>query len=177
MFYTITINNLITNIKECDWLTKNDLFVEIEFGKEKRRTMVKWNDNKPSWNESFIFNVDLNKFQSFLLTINDADNYSKNEKIVSEKIKINNSAVVSNETDYLSITHGISDYNLYNIIDELKAEKTTLKNYNHRLINDVDKLKSKITHCETNIKDMKDFLFGMKKNIIKVLSNNNSNLE
>ena len=173
MFYTITINNLITNIKECDWLSKNDLFVEIQFGEEKRRTTVKWNDNKPAWNESFIFNINLNKYQFFLLTVNDADNYSKNERILSEKIKINNSAVVSNDTDYLSITHGISDYNLYNIIDKIKTEKTTLKNYNHRLINDVDKLKSKIKECETNIKDMKDFLFDMKKNIIKVLSNDN----
>ena len=152
MLYTITINNLIADIKDCDWLSKNDLFVEIEFGKEKRRTTVKWDDNKPQWNESFIFNIDLNKYKSFLLTINDADYYSKNEKIISEKIKINTSDVVNDNTEYLSIAHGNTHHNLYNIINQLKADKTTLINDNKKL---------------------KDFLFGIKKNIVKVLSKKN----
>ena len=79
----------------------------IKFGDENRRTTVKWNNNKPDWNESFIFNIDLNINTSFFLTINDADQYSKDEKITSEKIKINTSKIQEFKTDYLSISHGI----------------------------------------------------------------------
>ena len=170
MLYTITVKNLITDIKECDWLTKNDLFVEIKFGDENRRTTVKWNNNKPDWNESFIFNIDLNINTSFFLTINDADQYSKDEKITSEKIKINTSKIQEFKTDYLSISHGITNFNLYDILESSKNDKEELKVYNNRLIKDINDLKKELLESNQKNKDLKKFMFQIKKNIIKELS-------
>ena len=170
MLYTITVKDLITDIKECDWLTKNDLFVEIKFGDENRRTTVKWNNNKPDWNESFIFNIDLNINTSFFLTINDEDQYSKDEKITSEKIKINTSKIQEFKTDYLSISHGITNFNLYDILESSKNDKEELKVYNNRLIKDINDLKKELLESNQKNKDLKKFMFQIKKNIIKELS-------
>ena len=51
MIYLIKIN---FNEKTKDLFTKNDLFIEIEYGEDKRKTTTIWNNNKPIWNELFI---------------------------------------------------------------------------------------------------------------------------
>ena len=166
MLYTITIRKLISNISNCDWLSKNDLFVTINLGKSNRRTTVKWNDNHPEWNESFLFEIEPNENTDyFLLTINDDDKYSKSESIISERIKINKGSIINQDTDNLSISHGITNYKLNNTIDKLNDE---LSNFNIKY----KELEKKNKKYENIIKNTNGFLFNTKKNIIKILSEN-----
>ena len=172
MSYCISILKLITNIKNCDWLTKNDLYVEIELGEEKRRTMVKWNNNEPVWNESFLFNIDVKKHLSFYLTIKDEDKYSKSEKIITEQVKINNGSILTIDTDFLSISHGIMHYEENKKYKILEQDNKTIVKYNNNLIDDLNTSKNKL-HKTIKEKDiLKNHLFTIKKSIVKVLSEN-----
>ncbi len=132
MLYFINIISLCESVKKSDWISKNDLFVTLEIGDEKRRTTVIWNDNNPIWNESFIFNILDNDSNELTLTIYDEDSYSKSEKIVSEKININMGDLVDEKTKHLNIKHGLlglkeqlENDNLKRINQQLEREKKT----------------------------------------------------
>lgn len=51
----IHIVKINTVLEEFDWLTKNDLSIEIVYGSEIRTTTTKWNTDNPIWNEAFVF--------------------------------------------------------------------------------------------------------------------------
>tara|TARA_B100001057_G_C22824436_1_gene940799 strand:+ start:1365 stop:1883 length:519 start_codon:yes stop_codon:yes gene_type:complete len=172
MSYHISILKLITNIKNCDWLSKNDLYVEIELGEEKRRTMVKWNDNEPVWNESFLFNIDVKKHLSFYLTIKDEDKYSKSEKIITEKVKINIGPILSTDTDFLSISHGIINYEANKKYKKLQQDNKTIVKYNNKLVDDFNTSQNELDKITKEKERLKEHLFTMKKSIVKVLSQN-----
>ena len=158
MLYTITIHKLIRNIKNIDWLTKNDLFVTIRFGDECRRTMVKWNNNRPIWNESFLFDIDITVHNTFLLEIGDEDNYSMSENIVTEEINVTHNYKFEENTDFLSISHGITNYDIIN-------ENRILKGTTEEAFKKCD-MYEKIVSKNTEL------LETLKKNLSKVIHNN-----
>ena len=51
----LKIRSLINNSETADLFTKNDLFIEIEYGDNNRKTTTLWNTNAPIWNEIFLF--------------------------------------------------------------------------------------------------------------------------
>ena len=56
---------------------KDDLFVVIEYGEQKRQTTVKKDTLTPQWNEEFLF--DINPSKNILCKIYDFNSWSKNE--------------------------------------------------------------------------------------------------
>lgn len=74
------INNLIENAKFSSYFSQNDLYIKIIYGTQKRNTTIIWNNNKPSWNETFLFNYE-SPNNEIKLELYDADVYSKNELI------------------------------------------------------------------------------------------------
>ena len=51
----IQVVKINTELEDFDWLTKNDLAIQIVYGDEIRTTTTKWNTDNPIWNEAFIF--------------------------------------------------------------------------------------------------------------------------
>ena len=72
------INYLCETTKYSKYFSQNDLFVKIKYGNQSRNTTILWNNNKPIWNESFLFDYE-NDNKEITLELYDADVYSKNE--------------------------------------------------------------------------------------------------
>ena len=74
-------------IKDKDMFSKNDMFINITYGEQERRTTIKWNNDQPEWGETFIFPINHNletiKFELF-----DADNWSECEVIDQEDVDV-----------------------------------------------------------------------------------------
>ena len=122
MKYCITIHTLAVQVAKNDWVGKNDLFVLIRLGNEIRRTTVKWNENKPIWNETFIFN----SIGDFSISIHDEDSYSKSEELLREVVSVNVEEVKEFKTKYLNISHGIANFKTMKEVDILKNENEKL---------------------------------------------------
>ena len=82
MFY-IKIKKLDVNLKSKDFFSKNDLFVIIKFSGQERKTTTKWDKNHPVWNESFLFeeNLEINNKDGYKLDlyVYDEDTWSADE--------------------------------------------------------------------------------------------------
>ena len=50
-----TVKKLISENLTEKVFKKNDLFVLIQCNNKTYRSMVHWNDNKPVWNEQYVF--------------------------------------------------------------------------------------------------------------------------
>tara|TARA_Y100000589_G_C27141817_1_gene625046 strand:- start:992 stop:1420 length:429 start_codon:yes stop_codon:yes gene_type:complete len=66
--------------KFSSYFSQNDLYVKITYGNQIRKTTTIWNNNKPIWNEMFLFNYETPNTE-IKLELYDADTYSKNELI------------------------------------------------------------------------------------------------
>jgi len=66
--------------KFSSYFSQNDLYVKITYGNQIRNTTVIWNNNKPIWNEMFLFNYETPNTE-IKLELYDADKYSKSELI------------------------------------------------------------------------------------------------
>jgi Ca2+-dependent lipid-binding protein len=146
MFY-FKVNHLNKSTKFRDWLSSNDLFVLLKYNKEVRRTTVKWNNNNPTWNESFIFNESDEK--TIVLSIYDEDAYSKSDKVQEYAVNIKNGEIKKYKTKYLEIEMGtmVPQSNL------LESEKK-IKEY-EKSLND---MKDKIEKMQQNGDNAKEFL-------------------
>ena len=146
MFY-FKVNHLNKSTKFRDWLSSNDLFVLIKYSNQTRRTTVKWNNNNPTWNESFIFNESDEK--TIVLSIYDEDAYSKSDKVQEYAVNIKNGEIKKYKTKYLEIEMGtmVPQSNL------LESEKK-IKEY-EKLSND---MKNKVEKLNDEKSSAKDFL-------------------
>ena len=146
MFY-FKVNHLNKSTKFRDWLSSNDLFVLIKYSNQTRRTTVKWNNNNPTWNESFIFNESDEK--TIVLSIYDEDAYSKSDKVQEYAVNIKNGEIKKYKTKYLEIEMGtmVPQSNL------LESEKK-IKEY-EKSSND---MKSKVEKLNDEKSSAKDFL-------------------
>lgn len=111
----IKINKLTNNLKEVDWFTKNDLFIMIKYGNQERRTNVKWNNNEPEWNESFIFEEDNdnnndsnsnNKEKYIICEIYDHNMWSPSQRLGVDKFDFYLEELKTVKGKYLEITLG-----------------------------------------------------------------------
>ena len=80
--FILKVEKLIKDVGSHDWLRKNDLFLVIELGDQKRRTSTKWNTNEPVWNEVFLFEKE---HEEIKFSLYDEDKYGKNELIMTSK--------------------------------------------------------------------------------------------
>ena len=133
MKYFIQICELLKEIKNTDWFSKNDLFITINVGGQIGRTTVKWNNNIPVWNEQFIFDIDSVETDKIVFTICDEDSYSKSEQLVTEEKNINLNEIIDDTTKFLKIKHGIFELNTKKENEKLKKENEKLKNENEKL--------------------------------------------
>ena len=96
----IKVNNVIKDIKSSDWFSKNDLFVIVKYNNLLYRTTTRWNNNKPEWNETFLFDYDEN-INEIEVKLCDDDKWSKDEILLTEKIHI--------KEDYCNLQVGMID--------------------------------------------------------------------
>lgn len=96
----IKINTVIKDIKPSDWFSKNDLFVIVKYNNLLYRTTTRWNNNKPEWNETFLFDYDEN-INEIEVKLCDDDKWSKDEILLTEKIYI--------KEDYCNLQVGMID--------------------------------------------------------------------
>ena len=80
--FILKIDKLIKDVGNQDWLRKNDLFLVIELGDQKRRTSTKWNSNEPVWNEVFLFEKE---HEEIKFSLYDEDKFGKNDLIMTSK--------------------------------------------------------------------------------------------
>ena len=83
----VKVNTVIKDIKSSDWFSKNDLFVIVKYNNLLYRTTTRWNNNKPEWNETFLFDYDEN-INEIEVKLCDDDKWSKDEILLTEKIYI-----------------------------------------------------------------------------------------
>ena len=150
MKYFIQICELLKEIKNTDWFSKNDLFITINVGGQIGRTTVKWNNNIPVWNEQFIFDIDSVETDKIVFTICDEDSYSKSEQLVTEEKNINLNEIIDDTTKFLKIKHGIFELNT-------KKENEKLKNENEKLKNENEKLSTEKKALEINIQTLEKY--------------------
>ena len=84
-----TIYKLISENLTEKVFKKNDLFVIIQCNNKIYRSTVKWNENKPIWNEQYIFNELFNKKNlKIKLKLCDADKAGKSEVLYTDEFTI-----------------------------------------------------------------------------------------
>lgn len=97
----VKINGFIKNIEAQDWFSASDLFIELKYKDSKRRTTIIDNNNKPVWNEIFLFKINENQIEKSLINIKimEQDNISK---LVKEyNLKINHNTITKYTIDNL----------------------------------------------------------------------------
>jgi hypothetical protein len=100
MFY-IKINQLLKEVENKDFFSKNDLFIKIKYNKICKTTNVKFNDSKPIWNEEFIFDINKDVFE-FTLELLDKNSVNT-ERIIN---------IYNVYTNYGEIRNEIIDHNI-----------------------------------------------------------------
>lgn len=181
----IKILKLNKQVKSTDTFTKNDMFIELHYGSQVRRTTTKWNQSNPEWNEAFIFPIKTNQ-DSINLQLFDADNWSDCEMIAQEDIIVNLDSITTIKTNLYviemgNIFHDIEDHiqdietkneeikrknfkleserdDFDSQIDELRNEITNLLKKNSIIENHSVKLKEDIEHFKKRINDIKSFI-------------------
>ena len=76
----VKIISLNSKVKDQDWFSKNDLYIELVYGDQIHRTTVKWNNDNPKWNETFLFDYVENQKMKFELY--DQNVWSPGKKLV-----------------------------------------------------------------------------------------------
>jgi Ca2+-dependent lipid-binding protein len=129
--YCIQINKALKNLKKKSLTNNHQLFVEIDYHNQFRRTTTKHNI-APIWFESFLFVIDNDKDSEFKINIYQEDS-KKNKLISSHVLKLHNSSIKKEQVKHLEIQHGILNHDKINIIYLLKQEVLSQKN----MINDL----------------------------------------
>jgi len=158
----LCINKLIHNLRDVDWFTKNDLFISIKYGVQERRTNVKWNNNKPEWNESFIFEEEDNE-QKIICEIYDHNMWSPSQRLGIDTFDINVEELRIIKGKYLEITLGDILFK-----KEVALNLLTLKNSRQK--KDLEKIKednSKLYNENTIIRSAKRETDNKNENLEK----------
>lgn len=116
------VKKLVGKMDQVDWFSKNDLFVVIEYGEDKRRTTTKWDSKNAVWDETFLLEKkDIP--DEIKISIYDEDTWSKNEKLESYIIPLKYEKIKSYETKFLSISMG----DVYYEMNELKEKLSSIE--------------------------------------------------
>ena len=118
------VKKLVGKLQDVDWISKNDLFVVIEYGEDKRRTTTKWDSKNAVWDEMFLF--EKTDVEEIKITIYDEDTWSKNEKLESYIIPLKYEKIKSYETKFLSISMGNVYYDFNILKQKVQSVQLTL---------------------------------------------------
>ena len=151
--------------KNNDFLTKNDLYVEIEFNGTTKRTRTINNNNNPEWNEDFLFNYNKNiydklKKQIVKISVWDEDAFSRT-KIFDDSITFFETAIDKFRTQHLEIDYGLL---YYEKDKEIKYKDKTIENRDNS-----------INHKNTIINQLNIKIKSMNKELIKYKNYYNEN--
>ena len=169
----IKINKLNINVKNQDYFSKNDLFITLTYGNNIRNTTIKWNQDKPVWNEAFCFDY-INR-QVLIVDLYHANKWSSNKKLYTCKFIPKYGNLVKENVTIFSITMGDINkcfkdkvneltQNLNNKSNEIKSIKNKLDDK----INNNNLLKEQLEIKENDNKSLKE--------IIKSTSTDNNKL-
>ena len=140
MFY-IKINELLKEFENNDFFSKNDLYVSLRYNKIVKNTTIKFNNNKPVWNEIFLFNINP-EIKDFILELRDKNTIDSDRLLFTIIIDVNYYEIKTIFEEYISIDYGNIFYNTNLIINELKDINENLKNDNFELQNKLLKIKN-----------------------------------
>jgi len=133
MFY-IKINELLKEFENNDFFSKNDLYVSLRYNNIVKNTTIKFNNNKPVWNETFLFNINP-EIKDFILELRDKNTIDSDRLLFTIIIDVNYNEIKTEFEEYISFDYGNIFYNKNLIINELKDIIENLKNDNFELQN------------------------------------------
>lgn len=172
--FILKVGKLIKDVGSHDWLRKNDLFLVIELGDQKRRTSTIWNNNEPVWNEVFLFEKEHPEIK---FSLYDEDKFGKNELIMTSKriIKKDKNDEVNNkykdskvcnvkvQYKFIKDNYDIEIKDLNEQIDEAESMMTEIRVKNAELSLQIDNCKKVNNSLEMLNHDLRNDIFIYNK--------------
>ena len=134
----IQIKN-INSLTNGDLFSKPDFFIKIIYGNQVRVTTTKWNNDKPEWNESFLFET--GNENNISLELYEKDTIITKESLIQKNtFEIDNTKIKSHQKGIFNIEMG----NIYfELIENMKEQFNKLEIKNEVLkqkITDIKKI-------------------------------------
>lgn len=127
----IKIKNLSPYLEKNQWNGKNDFRIVAKYGEQQRTTNIIWNNNNPTWNETFLFDFNKNE-NKIIIQLIDEDVYGKPEILIESENDIYYKKIKS-------FDNNIIEYDMGNIFFkkniQIKNLKYKLENSNIKLDN------------------------------------------
>ena len=127
----IKIKNLSPYLEKNQWNGKNDFRIVVKYGEQQRTTNIIWNNNNPTWNETFLFDFNKNE-NKIIIQLIDEDVYGKPEILIESENDIYYKKIKS-------FDNNIIEYDMGNIFFkkdiQIKNLKYKLENSNIKLDN------------------------------------------
>ena len=172
--FILKVGKLIKDVGSHDWLRKNDLFLVIELGDQKRRTSTIWNNNEPVWDEVFLFEKEHPEIK---FSLYDEDKFGKNELIMTSKriIKKDKNDEVNNkykdskvcnvkvQYKFIKDNYDIEIKDLNEQIDEAESMMTEIRVKNADLSLQIDNCKKVNNSLEMLNHDLRNDIFIYNK--------------
>ena len=172
--FILKVGKLIKDVGSHDWLRKNDLFLVIELGDQKRRTSTIWNNNEPVWDEVFLFEKEHPEIK---FSLYDEDKFGKNELIMTSKriIKKDKNDEVNNkykdskvcnvkvQYKFIKDNYDIEIKDLNEQIDEAESMMTEIRVQNTELSLQIDNCKKVNNSLEMLNHDLRNDIFIYNK--------------
>lgn len=172
--FILKVGKLIKDVGSHDWLRKNDLFLVIELGDQKRRTSTIWNNNEPVWDEVFLFEKEHPEIK---FSLYDEDKFGKNELIMTSKriIKKDKNDEVNNkykdskvcnvkvQYKFIKDNYDIEIKDLNEQIDEAESIMTEIRVKNAELSLQIDNCKKVNNSLEMLNHDLRNDIFIYNK--------------
>lgn len=127
----IKIKKLSPHLEKNQWNGKNDFRIVAKYGEQQRTTNIIWNNNNPTWNETFLFDFNKNE-NKIIIQLIDEDVYGKPEILIESQNDIYYKKIKS-------FDNNIIEYDMGNIFFkkdiQIKNLKYKLENSNIKLDN------------------------------------------
>ena len=153
-FFVVTILSFDKNTFS-DYFSCDDLFTYVAYHDQKRRTITKWNQSAPEWNEDLVFSFSP-ETKSIKIAIMDEDRWKPSEKVWERTIPIikeNIGKVI--HIDSLSLIYDVCIMNsLVPFIQEKRDELNKMQIVLSQLNNLLDEKQSDIQDLELSNLDI-----------------------
>ena len=140
MFY-IKINDLLTEVDNNDFFSKNDLYVSLRYNNIIKNSTIKFNNNKPIWNETFLFNVN-SEMNDFTMELRDKNTVDSDRLIFAIIIDVNYGEIRNEVAENISFDYGNIFYYKDCKIHDLKLNIEEFKKDNLELQEKILKIKN-----------------------------------
>ena len=121
-FFVVTILSFNKNTHS-DYFSCDDLFTYVAYGDQKRRTITKWNQVYPEWNEDLVF-VFSEEVKNIKIAVMDEDRWSPSEKVWERSVPIKKENIGKIiEIDNLLISYDVCIMNSFKSIVQDKKEE------------------------------------------------------